>query len=94
MSLLAHIDGIVAVSVPVVDLSVGGIPNGVPRVADASAYDRWHGREIVTRMGGLTQLFKGITTRVEAVLPLLISLSALCGHIDGCVECICRESWT
>ena len=56
MSLLAHVNDIV-VSDPVVDLSAGGVPSGIPRVASPSVYgDRWSGREIVTRVGGPTQL--------------------------------------
>ena len=55
MSLLAYVDDIV-VSDPVVDLSIGGIPSGIPRVAAPSAYDYWHGSEIVASVGGLTQL--------------------------------------
>ena len=55
MSLLAYVDNIV-VSDPIVDLSIGGIPSGVPRVAAPSTYDHWHGMEIVMRVGGPTQL--------------------------------------
>ena len=78
MSLLVHVDDIV-VSDPIADLSLGGIPNGIPRVAAP-----WEG--IVTRIGGQTQLCEvAIFDAAEAF--------QFCGHIDGCVERIYRESW-
>ena len=55
MSLLPYADNI-AVSDPIVDLSVVGVPSEISRVAASSAYDRWRGRKIVMHARGPTQL--------------------------------------
>ena len=97
MSLLPYADNI-AVSDPIVDLSVVGVPSEISRVAASSAYDRWRGRKIVMHARGPTQLCEvAIFDAVEAFqckLRLCCPrfFSALCGHIDGCAEHIYGES--